>query len=69
MNNTEYIKSLEERIEKLEKILATINLKNIENANIQNFQNQKGKVKMQNCTINNNEKRFRKPLAFAILCL
>ena len=56
MNNTEYIKSLEERIEKLEKILATINLKNIENANIRNFQNQKGKVKMQNCTINNNEK-------------
>ena len=54
MNNTQYIKSLEERIEKLEKILATINLKNIENANIQKFQNQK--VKMQNCTINNNEK-------------
>ena len=95
MDNMEYIKSLEERIEKLEKILATIKLNNnenitfsncqiqgmglqsckdvtikdftvdalgfaslnakIENANIHNFQNQKGKVKIKNSTIHNQE--------------
>ncbi len=100
MDNMEYIKSLEERIDKLEKLIATIKLDNnenitftncqiqgmalqsckdvtikdvtikdftvdalgfasfnakIENANIHNFQNQKGKVRIKNCTINNKE--------------
>ncbi len=96
MDTMEYIKSLEERIEKLEKFISAIKLDNnenitinncqiqgmaltkckgvtitdatvqglgfasfdakIENATIHNFQNQKGTVKLQNCTINNKEK-------------
>ena len=95
MDNMEYIKTLEERIEKLENIISTMVLQNgknitfsncqihgmalekckdvtvkdfivdalgfaafsakIENANIHNFQNQSGKVKIHNCTINNNK--------------
>lgn len=95
MDNNEYIKSLEERIEKLEKFIANIKLENnenititncqiqglglqsckgvtvkdinvdalgfaafnakIENANIHNFKNQKGKVKIKNCDIHNQE--------------
>ena len=38
MDNMEYIKSLEERIEKLEKILATIKLNNNENITFSNCQ-------------------------------
>lgn len=96
MDNMEYIKSLEERIEKLEKFIAGIELKNkenisfsnctiqgigmqsckgvtitdmnlqnlglaslstqIKNSTIHNCETKNGKVKIQNCTINNNEK-------------
>ena len=96
MDNIEYIKSLEERIEKLEKFIAGIELKNtenisfsncaiqgigmrsckgvtitdmnlqnlglasfstqIKNSTIHNCKTKNGKVKIQNCTINNNEK-------------
>jgi len=31
----------------------------IENANIHNFKNQKGKVEIKNCTINNNEEQLK----------
>ncbi len=92
MDNMEYIKSLEDRIEKLEKFISDIKVEDsknititncqiqgmalgkckdvtvndctveglgfaslnarIENANVHNFQNQRGKIKMSNCTIN-----------------
>ena len=95
MDNLEYIKSLEDRIEKLEKFIAGIELKNkenisfsncsiqgigmqscrgvtitdmnlqhlgiaslntkIKNSTIHNFETKNGKVKIQNCTINNKE--------------